>query len=448
MKKFVILFSLFLFHFFLLNNLQFTAWPEILSFPYLLKNGFSLYSDFVHPYPPLLTYVLNIWYQIFGLNLESLKLFTYIVIFLSDILLFKIIKKFYKSDNTAYLSLLLYIPLQSILDGNMLWFDLAIVPLILSTIYFILEKKYLLSGLLLALAIFTKQTTGLYLLLLLPWIITTDKKIINTIKFTLPIFTICGSYFIYLATDNNLINFLNWTLIYPLKYWSSFPGYVDFNLSNRQIVIIMFLCLHSFIGSVILFKSQKKLSIFLLFNLLISLILIYPRFSFFHAQLFIAISIVLTAPIFLNKYTQRLIPFTIIILFYFLYPYLKTSWQKEARFYSPNEIILSQQIKKVSSSNSIYLHNMPSHYYALGNFLPPKPWVDNYIWYWEIPNVQQNTIERWTKNPAESVVLSPFQSGNWYDLGTYKPKQISNWLESNYNKTYTSGSGLVYLKHK
>jgi len=62
------LIGLFTLHLFILIHLQFTSWPEMFSYPYLLNNGFNLYKDIALPYQPLLMLILSVVYKIFGYN--------------------------------------------------------------------------------------------------------------------------------------------------------------------------------------------------------------------------------------------------------------------------------------------------------------------------------------------------------------------------------------------
>ena len=128
MKKSIVLIVLaaLIVHVFLLSGLRFTAWPEMLSYPYLRNNGYLLYKDMIHPYPPILTMVLSIVYKLFGYKLIVLKIFTWLIILVNDILIFLVAKKITKSVKYSVLSLISYILLQPFLEGNQLWFDLAV----------------------------------------------------------------------------------------------------------------------------------------------------------------------------------------------------------------------------------------------------------------------------------------------------------------------------------
>ena len=93
MKKIALLLVVLAIHLILLTNLRFTPWPEMLSFPYLFNNGFTLYKDFVIAYPPFLVVLLSLVYKIFGYKVLVLKVFTWLLIILSDLIIYKIVNK-------------------------------------------------------------------------------------------------------------------------------------------------------------------------------------------------------------------------------------------------------------------------------------------------------------------------------------------------------------------
>ena len=139
MKKPVFLITLLALHLLLLLNVRFTAWPEMLSYPYISSNGFKLYTDFVYPYPPLLTILLTGFYKVLGFNIVSLKVVSWLFVLGADVFLFSIAKKILKKETTSFLLLVPYIFLQSFLDGNMLWFDNALILPLAGSFYFLLN---------------------------------------------------------------------------------------------------------------------------------------------------------------------------------------------------------------------------------------------------------------------------------------------------------------------
>ncbi len=442
MKVFLILFLGVLgLHLFLLFNLQFTAWPEMLSYAFLKNHGFNLYKDLVYPYPPLLTILLSQIYTIFGYKVEVLKITTWIFISINDFLIYIIVKRFTKNNLYILLSVLFYAITQPFLEGNMMWFDLAIVPMILSAIYFLLgsknTKNLFFAGLFLSLAALIKQTTGIFIILI-PIILLSEKNNFKKIMvfLVMPIFTLTILIF-YLFLIGTLKEFFNWVIIYPFIYWTKFPGYIQMNIPKGSILTILFLLVPIFI---LIYKkiafAEKNLKLLLIF-LGVSFLLVYPRFSFFHLQTFIAISAIFFGYLLTRiRKSYLLISLTLIITFAFIdYPILKRDWGKETRFYSSSDKnIINVISQNVAPDENVYLLGLPSSYYGFSNRLPSKPWVDNFGWYLEIPGIQDQIISRWEENKPQKIIWQIPLGGNWYDLGTYQPDKITSWIEKNYIK--------------
>ena len=171
-------------HLLLLLFTQFTAWPEMLIYPYLLEHGFAFYGDIVQPYMPFLPYVLSVVFRLFGLSVVTLQYFTVGVIVVIDLVLLRIVQTHYKllSPETV---LAIFIALQVFFSGNGMWFDLfAVVPL-LAAFYFALQylnsekmQDALAAGFALGIGIITKQTAVWFLMPLLIMVYTRNRKAI------------------------------------------------------------------------------------------------------------------------------------------------------------------------------------------------------------------------------------------------------------------------------
>lgn len=409
----------------------------MLSYPYLRNNGYLLYRDMIHPYPPVLTMALSIVYKLFGYKLIVLKIFTWLIILANDILIFFIAKKLTKKNIFALTSLFLYVVVQPFLEGNQLWFDLAIVPSILLGLLFLLNEKYFLSGLSLGVAILTKQTSGLFLILWGLFLLIKERKLkpaVNLIIGPVVLFTIL---LIRLITEGAVSGFLNWILIYPFAWWSKFPGYVQMTLTHSQIMIFVLLL---FPILLLLFKLKQdfikdnNLTV-LLIGMAVSFVLIYPRFSFFHFQLGIAFSVLFFGLMFGKFFQSKFyypvsVLYLVLIAFYIIKP-AASNWGKETRFWGKDEEKTADMIKNNTKPNGlVYLLGPQSGLYVLSRRLPPKPWSDNYVWYLEIPGVQENVIKGWEANKPKIVFTNNVQQGNWYDLGTYRPQKIVDWIRN------------------
>lgn len=430
-------------HLFLLTKLQFTAWPEMFSFPYLFNNGFRLYGDMVHPYPPVLTLSLSILYKLFGYKLAVLKVATWTLILANDILIFLIVKKATGQKIFAFLSLIFYLTLQPFLDGNQLWFDLAIVTPVLFGILFFLNKKYFWAGVAFAFAALTKQTAGIFLVASGLWLVIGERKIGFLFRLLVGPLVLFLILLGRLLSEGAVSEFFNWTLIYPLVYWNKFPGYVQMFLTGREWFIVVVLSL-----PLVFLVFRKNYLLFTIYYLL-SLLIVYPRFSFFHLQLAIAISAILfgLSLKFLKFSPMFLATCYILLATFMVVPVLKSHWQRETRFWGRSDLELAAIIKK-EASGDIYLLGPFSSLYVMSGTLPPKPWLDNFGWYFEIPGVQAEVIRRWKQNPPEVIIWQETEKGEWYEIGTYQPVQIAIWIKENYNQEKEIKRGVFLWRKK
>jgi len=67
--------AILLLHVIFLLNLKFTAWPEMLFWPYLMLKGWLPYRDIAIAHTPVLLADLTIFFKIFGLGLLQLKIY-------------------------------------------------------------------------------------------------------------------------------------------------------------------------------------------------------------------------------------------------------------------------------------------------------------------------------------------------------------------------------------
>lgn len=445
----LLLLAVFIFHTLILSRLIFTAWPEMLSYPYLFSNGFVLYKDFIMPYPPTLPFLLSLIFNIFGFNPYVLKIFTWILILGIDFLLYMVLKKITQNNQKSLIFLALFTLLQSFLEGNMLWFDLTTVPPLLLAFFFILkwlEKKKIkdlfLVGLFLSLTIIVKQIALIYLFgFLFFYLISTVK--INPKEITGLCFGLIVPFIplgLYLFFTNSFLQFWNWTIYYPLFEWSKFPGYVNFAISKRYVLVTFLLLLSLLTGLFLAFKKiiRDKVTLLAFIFLITTLIAVYPRFSFFHLQPALVFIIILLARFFIQlparfKLIQTVLIFT--TTFIIMNAIFPTVAGKGIRFYSETDKTLGQQIQKLVKPNErIFLLGLDSSLYVFSNHLPSKRWSDNFGWYLEVPKVQEWVLEGFESDPPQFIFRRIPSEGRWFDLGTYQPQKILNYIFLNYKK--------------
>ncbi|MDO8638493.1 MAG: glycosyltransferase family 39 protein [Candidatus Daviesbacteria bacterium] len=454
--KYIFLILILGLHLLLLNQLTFTAWPEMLSYPYLLSHNFALYKDFVMPYPPLLPMVLAAVFKFSGFTPFALKFFTWGVLLLTDLLLFIILQKLIKNNLIVCLCLVLYIILQSVLDGNMLWFEIALLPFLLGTFLLLIKwlenpkLKYLFwVGILLGLAILIKQTAGVYLGIILGTLLLIKKFNWQNIQSLLLGFSLpAGVFLIYLLINNSLIDFWLWNIYYPLHDWSKFPGYTGVQIARRELFNTALL----FLPLALIFLKTKliKDKCFILTSafLISSLIIVYPRLTFFHLQPALVFLIIILSLIINNLTKFKIIALTTISIIYLAIATVAyRSPKEEIRFYNSEEIFWAQFLNQnLKPTEKVYLLGLNSSLYAHSDRLPPKGWLDNFGWYFEIPGVQDEFIDDLKADPPKLILHKIPANGNWFDLSVYQPQKVVEYIKLNYTKIKQVGEIEIWQK--
>jgi hypothetical protein len=180
--------------------------------------------------------------------------------------------------------------------------------------------------------------------------------------------------------------------------------------------------------------------------LISGVIAVYPRFSFFHFQLALAFCTILFGiwVSYLKAKWKFVLSYLIVVFIFVSLPILKVNWQKETRFWSSSDYKFSDIISHKVGGGGVFLLGPHSGNYILSDTLPPKPWLDNFGWFFEVPGVQEETIRSWEKSPPSTIFIKDREPGNWYEIGTYQPKQILNWIEKNYTKKEEVDPGVWY----
>lgn len=447
MKKiYLVLTTLLGIHLFLLIHLSFTPWPEMLSYPYLFSHGYTLYKDFIVPYPPFLVLLLSFVYKVFGYKVVVLKTFTWLLILLSDVSVFLTVKKTVDSERWAVIGVLFFVIIQPFLQGNMLWVDTFLVLPVLLGIYFLLKSRLFLCGLFFAMAVFSKQTAVVYLLIAGGFTLYKYKKLEKVWLLFLPSFIFAVLFLLYLLLTKSLTNFFDWNLFFPAAYWSKYPGYVKFTLGNIDRLILAGLLA----AAAVAFKRSKLI----FWMSLGSLLAVYPRFSYYHLAVGISLFAVCFSILLKHYYKVKPVIFAILVFLFVFFWYrgrsvLAWDWGKQDRFY---DIADAQVVEDIDSNfglnANVYLANIHSGVYVYAQALPPKPWYDNYGWYWEVPGKQKDVIKLWEQNPPEAIYWKDELAGNQYLPGVYRPKEIYSWVNSNYTKEKEVVNGIWRWRKK
>ena len=69
-------------------------------------------------------------------------------------------------------------------------------------------------------------------------------------------------------------------------------------------------------------------------------------------------------------------------------------------------------------------------------------------WYLEVPGLQEQAIKSWRENPPEVVIIQDPNPGEWFEIGTYQPKEVVAWVGENYSREREIESGLWLWRKK
>ena len=430
-------------HLILLIYTRFTLWPEMVVFPYLFNNHFSLYSDIITNYPPLFIYFLTIWTRVFGYQPINLQTLTYLIITVIDLLIFVIAYKLF-GKVAAYLGLLFFVILSLPFGVNGLWFDLVVTPFILVSFLFFSKsmikpssKALFFSILPLTVAFFIKQQV---IWLIFWYLVIFSFKFRKQPRFLfhqilialapLAIFTAVCLFFFY--QKNLFYEYIFWIFRFPLSIAPPGAGY-HVMPTFRQLLLVGAL-FGLFLPA--LSKKIPKIN----FILLVSFILIAfaYRFDYFHlipslAVFSLAFGQNLKSLLKSNVVVQSVFALSLIFLILFTIRYFKNNWAQDVRFFEKDIIEAASTLSKVTNPDDhIYIQNGPDQILPLANRLSVKPWADEFPWYLETKDVQDKVLTGIVTQNPKFIIFKSYDKGTTYELGVYRPKEIADYLDENY----------------
>ena len=445
-RSWLLILLILLVHLILLINTRFTLWPEMVVYPYLVNKGFFLYKEIINPYPPILTFFLTIFAKIVGYHPVPYQILTWIFILTIDLSIFYIAKKIFKKLHSALASLLFFMILSIPFGVNGLWFDLVQTSFILFATYYFyqyLQKPKQIDTLLLpffslTIAFFIKQQ-AIWLIL---WF-----TIVLFLKFRTRIFDIFLKNFYLFAPfiflfliqilafwqKGTLFDFIYWTIYFPFFKASTMPGYILLP-TLRQFLPIAALFL---LFTPAFFKTKFETN-FLISTAFVSLFFAYPRFDYFHLIPSLALISVMFGEnlknLSISNFPARAVfVFSLFFLVFFTGRYLTRNWHQDVRFFEKDVMQAAAFLAKItSSSEPIYIQNGPDQILPLANRLPVKPWADEFPWYLETKDVQDKVLAGIITQNPKFIIFKPYDNGPIYELGVYRPKEITDYLDENY----------------
>lgn len=445
-KTIIIVSSLILTHLVLLIFLRFTAWPEMLLWPYLSLKGWLPYENIILPYTPGLFIFMDWAGRILGVSVISLKLLSWTLFIITDLVVFFVAKKIFKDNSIAILSLLFFVIWQPFFEGNGLWYDHVLAPLAILTFYFLLRGKYELAGIFFGLALSIKQTTFFLVPpLLLTFLVSSRLSIKNIFRFIAGFIIPLIFCFIYLYLNNLLPEFYKWAIQYGIFYLPKASGQILLPTLKQFLAVMV--PYGGMLVMILLFFLKKtdqenKTVLFSLFAwTTFGALGIYPRWEYFHFQPSLPFLALISGYV-LNQIRQRPLNRLLLLLLIFLIAgtfrfqarFYGLNWQKPDRFLNQEVIQLAGWIKEnTSKREKIYLLNVWDHVYVLSGTLPATdPWVPPLPWYFRYPGIEEKVVLDLQFVRPSLVIQEPYAEKG---LGSYKRLLIDEFVQKNYKQT-------------
>lgn len=414
-------------HIFILSQIVFFPYPELLIYSYLTDKGMLAYkSIFDQHFPGIMFFPLNL-YSIGFNSPERLKIFQYLIVICNHLIIFNIVKRI-KSTKLPVIAALTYLLWQIFLEGHVLWIDSFVSTLLLAAYYFYLKqtnKSMFLSGLMLSLSLLMKQVAApLIFVFSIYLLFKTDKK--GSYKYYIAGLIIPLGYLFYWVVSNDIIyEFYYWTFVYNL---TTFEQMGRKAVSISQIARLTPLIL----PSVYLLIKRKHIP-FVIFAIC-SLFFAYARFDYVHLQPFLVF--VPVSFIYVKKYWTKIFFYSYIFVVLlggvilnikninYLFP-------ERTLFFSGFEYDLAQSVRQYAGDNeSVFILGTTPHIYYLTNTLPPgKLFVFQFPWF--MVEVEDKIYAGIIQDPPKVVLRDQQASVSGMNLVKYAPV-INQYINDNY----------------
>jgi len=412
----------------------FVYWPEMLNWPFVMARGFLPYVDFSIVHTPFLPLTLTLLNGFFGETPRTLHFFGTSLLVITNLLIGYLV---YKKTGLkrAIFAQALYVFISLAFEGNSVWFDLMLAPLVL-TVYVLITsetspKKLFILGLVFGL-MFTIKQTSVYLL---PAIFLITKFNFKKIScFAIGYLFILFIFFSLLYCFGLLPAFSNWAVkfVFLLPFIKDTSGTLtpDFVLPTIKQTLV----LATFFLAVLVNLDKKNLRATC--YMLLALLFAFPRFSYFHLMPFVAI--------FLVYVCQRKI-WPLVFVFIAVTPVFIKAYQTGNRFLTPSVYAVSEEIKTNYPNATIFSLNGPYLvYYLTGKTPAVKPWIDQLSWH--LAYADAEFTNAFLKNLPDLIVHKPYLDVPHENLGAYRPQKVYNFVMANYSLVKSFPDGTILLK--
>lgn len=429
--------TIILLHIFGLIKLKFTAWPEMLLWPYLMLDGWLPYKDIAIAHTPNLIVALKAFFALFGVGIMQLKVFSWILVLISDLLFLFVVRSMLVKENKKQkklkliLAALSFVIWQLYFDGNGLWFELALLPLSIILFFLVNKKEYFWSGVIFAFAFFTKQTAVWFLMPIFYSLIQSQGKIRQSlIKIVSGSAAVFGIYIVIFYINGFVSDFYKWALEFGIFTLPRSQGQIQFP-SLKPLLVSLFP--FTVFIPLLLRKDKKLFSLFLW--AFAGGFAAYPRFEYFHFQTAVPFLAIATSTFFTQKSRalhEKYFSFVYVLVAVFLFcSFFIRNISEGVRFYDADVGELQNYIQRnTANGDRIFVMNYWDILYPLtGTYPATRPWVPQLAWYLSLPGVENQMTENLAETHPKLIILNRYTDSG---LSSYVPTSLYEHVLKNY----------------
>lgn len=413
----------------LLRQISFFPYPEMLTETYFLSKGMQPYVQINDQHFPGL-FLLPVNLRTLGFNdVEKLRWLHLGLIGFTTLILYKLIKK--------WRWIVLYLVFFLLWEGNTLWVDSFVAPLVLLTFYVFWSKwsfrsarNLFLTGTLLGTTLVFKQHAVVICAAGFLWVLSQKVSWKHWLSFIAGGILPMGLVSLYYYKLGIWPDFWFWTVTHNLIGYSSLEGKWP---GVGELIRFLLLAIPAAFGLQKLGKLIWPAGLFIL----TSLIYIFPRFGLIHAQ------VGLPLLIFLFSLQPKLYwPILTLALLLLTHVFAREISNKVLFYDASSRVTVNFVEKNADKTRPIYVYGVNDNIYYLTNTLPPnRVWIEllrgNIV-----PGVEEQLIKTLKDDPPQFVLVdrqagidgkkvSEFTHLIWkYLQDNFRPRQmLSNNIE-------------------
>jgi hypothetical protein len=397
-------------HLIYLLVLEFVVYPEFFIFPYLASAGWLPYKQIIDShFPGLWLMPINFFTLGFN-NPESYKILLALIIVWNSFWIFRIAREL-AGSKAALMAVAFYAVWQPFFSGSHLWLELIISPLILPAYYYINQRKWLITGILLGMALLFKQTV--LPLLLIPVFFSKPDY-----KYFLGLFLPWIPILIYFKFHNLFSDFFYWTVYFNFFIYAPASHLLPTLHELLKLLLPFGLFLY-------LFPKKKLLSVWILLSFVFS----QSRFDFEHFQAALPFFCIALGLVFSqHRFRNFILTGSLVWSLFFT---LRHAAFFQTRFFSDRTFAQVNLIKSQTHPGDIvFLLGSQPLLYPLTQTYPPDHYFSFHMpWY---ISVNQNRLINSLKNdPPKLVIFDPSSSVDGVNI-TQSAPELTDFVKQNY----------------